>query len=527
MVGTLADKVAGLLDPRFRLTIWAPTFVFSVALGAIVVLGIGWQASVSWWRAAGTEGEVVLAVLAFAAVTLLAFLLSARLMSILRFLEGYWDHLPGGTPFAARRRAYHCEKLAALVAANDQATMYYLYPPAATPENVMPTRLGNILRAAEVHPKLRYAIEGTIAWPRLYPVLPDAFSASFAAAKSQVDLMAIWTVLTAAFAVIGGAVAAARLPWYAALACVWTGAVLAALSYNALLQSAVPYAELIKSAFDVHRKALLDTVGWRFASSLEGETQQWTAITELWYQVTPSDPEALGYPEEHAAAGAPILAPGPAPPPAPGPAPPAAPVPPAAPAPAPGPAAVDDARPFRRLGLWLAIAVVALGLVFALISWSGEPGPAQHTVVASARSPVPPAHRIGSHPQDGAPNSRRHRVHLPQPARGPLHGLARRAGAAHRTFRDRSAARPQPSARHSASRARIRRWSLPGRSPARGIRSTCSRVCAAASGQPSSNSMTRSSSTSAAYPARSCSRSRPRINRPLPMPPLRQRYPQR
>ena len=375
MVGTLADKVAGLLDPRFRLTIWASTVIFAVALGGIVVLGVGWQASVAWWRAAGTEGQVVLAVLAFAAVTLLAFLLSASLMSILRFLEGYWDHLPAGKRFAARRRAHHRDHLTALDPTTDQATMYYFYPPAVTLEYVMPTRLGNILRAAEVHPKLRYGIESAIAWPRLYTVLPDAFTTSFATAKSQVDMMAIWTVLSAAFAVIGGALAAALLPWYAALACVWIGALLCVLAYNALLQSAVPYAELIKSAFDVHRKAVLETIGWRSASSLGGEVKQWTAITQLWYQITPSEPQALGYPEEPGAAPVPVPDPEPLPEPD--------------PAPDAVPAIEDNVAPFDHLARWLSVAVIAFGVLLALIAYlRGEPAPARYTVVAARSLPV-------------------------------------------------------------------------------------------------------------------------------------------
>lgn len=222
MVGTLADKISGLFDPRFRLTVWLPTVVFAVATGGVVVLGVGWAKSVSWWRTAGTEGQIALAILAFSGVTLLAFLLSARLMSFLQFFEGYWDELPLGERLANRRKAHYRARLAVLATAareNDaegqraQAKMYYWYPPAETPEEVMPTRVGNVLRASEVHPTLRYSIDAAIIWPRLYGLLPGSFVENFGQAKSQLDLMAVWTVLSVAFALVGGGLAAFLLPF--------------------------------------------------------------------------------------------------------------------------------------------------------------------------------------------------------------------------------------------------------------------------------------------------------------------------
>lgn len=349
MVGTLADKVSGLLDPRFRLTVWLPTLVFALALGAIAVLGVGWRESVDWWRSAGTEGQIALALCAFAAVTLAAFLLSAQLMGFLRFFEGYWDDLPLGAALARRRKAHYRAKLSELLAADDAATVYYRYPPLL--EKVMPTRFGNILRASEMHPNLRYGLDAVIAWPRLYTLLPASFTDSFAAAKSQMDLMAVWTLLSVAFALLGGGLAAALLPPGAALACVWGAALSAALGYHALVRNATPYGELVKSAFDVHRKAMLDAIGWTAASSLDAERDQWTAIIELWYLVEPTDPAALGYSAAQPAAAVadPI---GDDPPGGDPPDPPA-------------PGNPPDEPVWKHLGLWIALAAILLGVLLA------------------------------------------------------------------------------------------------------------------------------------------------------------------
>lgn len=43
------------------------------------------------------------------------------------------------------------------------------------PEYLLPTRLGNILRASELYPRERYEIEGITLWNRLFHVLPQSF----------------------------------------------------------------------------------------------------------------------------------------------------------------------------------------------------------------------------------------------------------------------------------------------------------------------------------------------------------------
>jgi hypothetical protein len=40
-----------------------------------------------------------------------------------------------------------------------------------------PTRFGNVLAATADHPRLAYAMNGTLWWPRLTPLLPSAFQA--------------------------------------------------------------------------------------------------------------------------------------------------------------------------------------------------------------------------------------------------------------------------------------------------------------------------------------------------------------
>lgn len=162
----------------------------------------------------------------------------------------------------------------------------------------MPTRLGNVLKNSELYSKVRYNIDAVLVWPRIYSVLPDRLVQSIGAAKSQMDLMLVISILGVAFALLGGVVALVLLPWYAFPACVWGGALVAWLGYQGAVRSALPYAQLIKSAFDLHRGTLLTAIGWQAPTSYGEEKRRWKQIGHLWYRGSPEPTgvQALGYP---------------------------------------------------------------------------------------------------------------------------------------------------------------------------------------------------------------------------------------
>ena len=55
----------------------------------------------------------------------------------------------------------------------------------------MPTRLGNILRAAESYPHDRYGADAVLTWPRLFPLLPDRLTASLTAARAEIEQVVV------------------------------------------------------------------------------------------------------------------------------------------------------------------------------------------------------------------------------------------------------------------------------------------------------------------------------------------------
>jgi hypothetical protein len=119
------------------------------------------------------------------------------------------------------------------------------------PEQVMPTRLGNVLRAAESRPYDWYGLDSVVCWPRLWLVLPDAVKTEVGGAQAELQaavtwwtwaaLTAIWTIFT---------------PW--ALPVALAGCL---LSYAAVIGAAMRFGDLVNAAFDVHRGLLYDALG--------------------------------------------------------------------------------------------------------------------------------------------------------------------------------------------------------------------------------------------------------------------------
>ena len=89
---------------------------------------------------------------------------------------------------------------------------------------VMPTRLGNVLRAAEMYPTERYRIDTWVIWPRLYLLLPERSAVVVDTARERMELAAAFTVSLA----LAGATATGLLASYPCT--LWIPAVLCVLS---------------------------------------------------------------------------------------------------------------------------------------------------------------------------------------------------------------------------------------------------------------------------------------------------------
>ncbi len=115
---------------------------------------------------------------------------------------------------------------------------------------LMPTRLGNILRAAELRPSMRYGLDAVICWPRLWLILPDSVTSTLSEARQALDSairFMLWSMLFLGWGI---------LAWWA----LPIGALGLYVGYRRALSAALTYAILIESTFDMFRFDLYDAL---------------------------------------------------------------------------------------------------------------------------------------------------------------------------------------------------------------------------------------------------------------------------
>ncbi len=222
----------------------------------------------------------------------------------------------------------------------------FLYLPLA-PASLMPTALGNVMKAAELYPQQRYRLDAVVIWSRLQPLLPAEYTELLQQAKTSIDVLltlstytwlfgvplAVWSALrtawplsAAASAVVVAIALAAALPALTRRNRHWTnragaavvlvaGALSVAFTvlpssgigtgivraadalllvvdvlllswafYRNAVQAALSYAEKIKSAFDLYRWSVLDQLHIPRPSDLQEERALWEQLTSMLYR---------------------------------------------------------------------------------------------------------------------------------------------------------------------------------------------------------------------------------------------------
>jgi hypothetical protein len=216
--------------------------------------------------------------LLFLALVVVALVLQPLQLALVRALEGYWPE-----PLARRgrkrwQRRYETlsEKAAPRAEVPDAATvaamadaesrLQRLFP--SDPEWLLPTRLGNALRAAESRAGEPYGLDAVVVWPRLYPLLPDGVRALVDDQRDGLDLAARFCAIFAAAAVISLVLLVSHGWWLLVpAACL----LLAWISYRGAVAAAIAYGEGIRSAIDLHRFDLLAALHLPLPATLEQE----------------------------------------------------------------------------------------------------------------------------------------------------------------------------------------------------------------------------------------------------------------
>jgi hypothetical protein len=140
----------------------------------------------------------------------------------------------------------------------------------------MPTRLGDILRAAERRPGDKYGLDAVVCWYRLWTVLPADTRSEVAQVRLALD-SALRTCLW-------GALFLVWTPWLW-WAAVPIGIVVPLLVYRvSMLSAATLFGDLVETAFDMHRMQLYDALHLPRPTSAADERRHGELLTKfVWH----------------------------------------------------------------------------------------------------------------------------------------------------------------------------------------------------------------------------------------------------
>ena len=271
MLESLWEQVGEDLAGEWTTRMLFPAFAFWGGGLLAYTWRYGWGGLVNWWNGRAPHEQVALLVGGLILVVLSSAAMERLQTTVIRLAEGYWPWPLRWLRFLLARvwrwwmeRKYEkwnalaekCEGRPERLPPKEQARYARLdtalahFP--ADPGRVMPTRLGNVLRASEEHSQVRYGLNANVCWPRLWLLLPADVQEDISVARGQLN-------------------EAARLFAWGLLFCIWAvwawwavpvGLAVAFLAYRGMVLSALVYGELVRSAFDLYRFDLYEQMGW-------------------------------------------------------------------------------------------------------------------------------------------------------------------------------------------------------------------------------------------------------------------------
>jgi hypothetical protein len=152
-------------------------------------------------------------------------------------------------------------------------------------ERLLPTALGNALRASEDRVGQRYGLESVVIWPRLFRLLPPETQTALDDEVNQLDVSARLAV-TWSFAAAICTVIVLRHPhdlWtqplWAALVCgIW---LLARLSYASAVEAAIAHGLDVEVAVDLYRSRVVDAMRLPAPAKLSQERRVFRRLCRL------------------------------------------------------------------------------------------------------------------------------------------------------------------------------------------------------------------------------------------------------
>ena len=218
-------------------------------------------------------------------------------LPVLRLLEGYWPRIAGPL---RNLLVNHWEKRVDALSdtqpvgtdsqvrlTTDQVRMWRF--PARG--DVMPTRIGNIIRGGERRPAYWYGLDAVIVWPQLWLILPGQARSDLTHVRQQLDRSVAaftWTLIACSLGLVWPP---AGLVGVAAAWVIWRWWV---------PNAAQDYATLVSAVFDTQRFALYESLRYARPTSPANEKAHGEALTRSLWSDLASAPRAKSADKEAA-----------------------------------------------------------------------------------------------------------------------------------------------------------------------------------------------------------------------------------
>lgn len=145
--------------------------------------------------------------------------------------------------------------------------------------NVMPTRLGNILRSAETYGNVQYGIDVVVLWFPLTTVADEQQRTALDETRSVMDFFVGLILLAPLFAISSVVTAIMANRWSPLIGLL---AILVTYpAYRGAVAASVRYGRVVRSLADVARHSLAEKLHLRIPASFQAERILWEAVSDL------------------------------------------------------------------------------------------------------------------------------------------------------------------------------------------------------------------------------------------------------
>ncbi|MEH2214062.1 hypothetical protein [Nostoc sp.] len=280
------ESLGGKLAENWAANILTPAFVFWIGGLLAWVFRFGRRPLEDWLKQQPESLLIAVMVTGLLMIAVSAFVVQKFDLSVLRFLEGYWSRWlqplrrwmiqQQEHDFKRKDKRWQtlADKKEKQVITNEELEEYVtldgqLMQFPSQFNRLMPTKLGNILRAAESRPYDKYGLDAVICWSRLWLVLPDGVKKELQEARSSLNTAArfwLWSLLFIVWIVWA---------WWAVPAAL-LGLIFA---YYWTVDAAGVYCSLLESAFDLYRLELYKSLRWPIPINPKQEQESGKQLT--------------------------------------------------------------------------------------------------------------------------------------------------------------------------------------------------------------------------------------------------------